>query len=83
VLSGAVGELAFTREEMAPWRSDREVLAEVCEIRAKVRLVGQLLESAAAYHNRWQRILASMLGGYTARGEPPAIECPGRLRLEG
>lgn len=83
VLSGAIGELAFTREEMAPWRGDAEVLAEICEIRAKVRLAGHLLDSAAAYHAKWHRILGSMLQGYTARGEPPTVARPGRLRVEG
>lgn len=68
---------------MAPWKSDSAILAEVCEIRAKVRLAGYLLEAAAAYHAGWERILGSMLGGYTAHGEPPMVERQGRLRLEG
>ena len=83
VLSAAIGELRFTREEMAPWRDDSGVLAQVCEIRAKVRLAGHLLESAAAYHARWNRILGSMMQGYTARGEPPVVARPGRLQVEG
>ncbi|HMD70785.1 MAG TPA: hypothetical protein VKF41_05545 [Bryobacteraceae bacterium] len=83
VLSGVIGELAFTREEMAPFRGDSGVLAEVCEIRVKVRLAGRLLENAAAYHLKWSRILGAMLQGYTARGEPPTVERPGRLRVEG
>ena len=83
VLSGVIGEMAFTREEMAPFKGDSGVLAEVCEIRAKVRLAGHLLENAAAYHMKWNRILGAMQEGYTARGEPPSVARPGRLIVEG
>jgi hypothetical protein len=83
VLSLAVGELAASRDLMAPYRGDSGVLAEVCEIRAKVRLAGRLLENAATYHAKWNRILGSMLQGYTARGEPPTVARPGRLAVEG
>lgn len=83
VLSVAAGELAASRDLMAPFRGDAGVLAEICEIRVKVRLAGRLLETAASYHAKWNRILGSMLQGYTARGEPPAVARPGRLRVEG
>jgi len=79
----AIGELAASRDLMAPFKGDRGVLAEVCEIRAKVRLAGRLLENAAAYHLKWHRILGAMLQGYTASGEPPALARPGRLAVEG
>jgi hypothetical protein len=68
---------------MAPFPGDSGVLAEVRAIRAKVHLAGHLLENAASYHAGWNRILGSMLRGYTARGEPPAVARPGRLAVEG
>jgi hypothetical protein len=83
VLSVAIGELAAGRDLMAPFKGDSGVLAEVREIRAKVHLAGHLLENAAAYHAKWNRILGSMLQGYTARGDPPTVARPGRLRVEG
>jgi hypothetical protein len=82
-LSAAIGEMAAGREQMGPSKGDLEMLAEVREIQAKVRLAGCLLENAAAYHLRWNRILGSMMRGYTARGEPPVVERPGSLAVEG
>jgi hypothetical protein len=75
--------MAASRDLMAPFKGDSRVLAEVCEIRAKVRLTGRLLENAADYHLKWNRILGSMLQGYTATGEPPTVARPGRLAVEG
>jgi hypothetical protein len=83
VLSVAVGDLAASRDLIGPFKSDAGILAEVCEIRAKVRLAGCLLDNAAVYHSKWNRILTSMLQGYTARGEPPTVAQPGRLAVEG
>lgn len=82
-LSAAIGELAAGRDQMRPSEGDLEVLADIREIRAKARLAGCLLENAAAYHFKWHRILGSMMRGYTARGEPPVVERPGRLAVEG
>jgi hypothetical protein len=83
VLSTAIGDLAASRDLIGPFKGDTGVLAQVCEIRRKVRLAGCLLENAAAYHSKWNRILASMLQGYSARGEPPTVAQPGRLAVEG
>ena len=82
-LSAAMGELAAGRNLMLSSKGDVGMLAEAREIQAKVRLAGALLEFAAEYHLKWQRILGTMMRGYTARGEPPAMERPGRLAVEG
>ena len=82
-LSAAIGELAAGRDQMGPSKGDLGVSAEVRQIQAKVRLAGCLLENAAAYHFRWNRILGSMMRGYTARGEPPAVARHGCLAVEG
>lgn len=83
VLSVAIGELAAGRDLMEPSKGGLGMLAEVREIQAKVRMAGYLLENAAAYHLKWNRILGCMMQGYTARGEPPVVVRPGRLAVEG
>jgi hypothetical protein len=82
-LSRAIEELAAGRALIPPFPSDSGVLAEVREIQAKAHLAGRLLENAATYHSRWNRILRSMVAGYTADGAAASIAAPGRLRVEG
>lgn len=53
-------------------------------LRASVQRVGRLLESAAAYHQHWFRILRSMTSGcYTADGGMTSLPAPGRVSMEG
>ncbi len=82
-LSTAIGELAGSRDLMAPLKGDPGALAAVRQIQAKVFLTSHLLENAATYHARWNRILASMLEGYTSCGQTPSVARPGRLAVEG
>jgi hypothetical protein len=82
-LSLAIGELAASRDLMAPFKGDCVVLAEVRQIQSKLFLASRLLENAAAYHSKWNRILVSMLEGYAALGRAPTVARPGRLAVEG
>ncbi len=53
-------------------------------LRASVRRVGRLLETAAAYHHHWIKILRSMTAGcYTADGDLTSLPAPGRVSMEG
>lgn len=79
----AIGELANSRDFMAPFKGDSGALATARQVQSKVFLARKLLENAAAYHSRWNRILVSMLQGYTARGNAPVASRPGRLAVEG
>jgi hypothetical protein len=81
-LSLAIGELAAGRDLLASSTSNPRALAQICEIRSKVRLASRLLENAAAYHSGWNRILGSMVAGYTPHGAAPVVR-PGRLAVEG
>jgi hypothetical protein len=57
---------------------------QACVLRASVQRVGRLLETAAAYHRHWLKILRSMTAGcYTADGDLTSPPAPGRVSMEG
>lgn len=73
VLEMAAGELTNCRPWLTQLRGSPTVLAEAHRVRAAVRRVGRLLQSASDYHAKWNQMLGDMSAGYTARGcpEPP------------
>lgn len=58
-------------------------LAEARDLRAAVLKAGDLLESAAAYHRGWQRLLQARTAGYNSAGEAAPLSAGGRIHLQG
>ena len=73
-LSAAAARLAHT---------DPPVTAVVRDLRTAVHRARSLLESAAAYHRRWQGMLHAMTGGYTHAGEAAPLLARGRVSMQG
>jgi hypothetical protein len=82
-LSRAIQELAASRNLLTRLPGDSRASAELRQIQVKVRLAGRLLENAASYHFRWNRILGSMLTGYTSCGAAATVTHPACLVVEG
>ena len=56
--------------------------AEAERLPSVARRAGRLVSSACRYHEGWRRILFSMAGGYSARGEAVSLTAPRRISLE-
>src|SRR5580658_8630100 len=72
-----IGELETGRKWMP--QAGGIGVAEARQLRSVVHRARALLNLAANYHNRWHGILASMTGGYTARGAPAPLLSRGRV----
>jgi hypothetical protein len=83
ILSQAIGQLSAPPLSRNMPAQDPRVLAEARLLRHQVRIAGRLLEAAASYHFGWNRILRSMVSGYTAHGDAAPLARPGRLAVEG
>ena len=73
VLAEAASELRDLRQQIGSFRGP-----EARGLRNSVLKARRLLELAAAFHARWQMMLAAMSVGYTAQGSP--AEIPSRRR---
>ena len=60
-----------------------EALAEARGVRTALARVRHLMESAANHHRLWNRLLGSLVAGYTAQGEASAVALPSRVSLQG
>ncbi len=75
---------ALLRRAVSNLSNSRPPGKQACLLRASVRRVGRLLETAAAYHHHWIKILRSMTAGcYTADGDLTSLPAPGRVSMEG
>jgi hypothetical protein len=82
-LKATARELAACRAALGDAGGCPEALAEARGLRTALARARCLLESAADHHRRWSRVLGSLVGGYTARGEAAPVARPGRLILQG
>jgi hypothetical protein len=77
---GALADILRSRSE----EFDRdEVLAAVEEVRSELERARSLLDSAAAYHAAWARILCSMASTYTPDGSAALPEPAPRISVVG
>jgi hypothetical protein len=83
ILFQAIGQLSAPPLPPKTPAHDPRVLAEARELRRQVLIAGRLLEAAASYHFGWNRVLRSMVSGYTAHGDAAPFARPGRLAVEG
>jgi hypothetical protein len=80
LLETATKNLAACR----PVPDDKPVaLSEARQLHAAVRHATLLLDAAMAFHDAWARRLGAISGGYTARGEPAAVDRGFRLVVQG
>jgi hypothetical protein len=82
LLESACSRLTDCRAEVAAAQGDPAALEEAWKVRRSFLRATKLLESAARFHENWVAIRGAMTGGYTNRGEPAAIQHPGRVFLE-
>lgn len=90
VLGGCENALASAEAEMEAsrlgWQAaagDRLAAEEARLTRRALKQAQQLLENAANFHARWQRMRAAMTGGYQADGTPGQLRRPGRIFVKG
>lgn len=69
ILAEAVAELRDLRQQIGPFRAGPETRS----LRHSILKARRLLDRLAAFHTRWQMILASLSFGYTALGSPAEI----------
>jgi hypothetical protein len=63
-------------------KRDAALRALLGDLRAEIARLTILLDGAAAFHNGWVRLAASMVAGYTAEGTPAQPETAPRVMLE-
>ena len=84
LLVSASVELAWRRPPQPGERAGGRAGAEARLVRKALQDARRLLENAASFHARWQRIRASIVGGYRADGAPGQLQSAcGRISLEG
>ena len=72
---------AWLRSGARPNR--QELRQNLDQIRREMSDIGALMESAAGFYQGWGQLLASLTGGYSPKGVPPAPPAIRRLALEG
>jgi len=82
-LERAVGELAEFRLQWREQPAGPGARSMARAVRAEVWRSARLLESLAGFYRGWERILGTMSGGYTARGDPAPVARIGRLCCRG
>ena len=84
LLDKAVHGLSACREELRHHvQRPAEALSQVRGVRHSLGKAARLLQMAFLYHSRWQQIMLSMTGGYTASGVPTPRSGPARIWMEG
>jgi len=82
LLSQAIGELSAGRDSIQTQSTSSSTLLEFRILQSRIRLAGRLLETAASHYYGWDRVLRSMVAGYTSDGQAAAISHGGRLTVE-
>lgn len=83
LLGVALEDFESSRPLWAVARGDQKALAEARRVRAALGRAGRLLKTAAVFHDRWRRLLATQSGGYTPHGAPVELRGQGRISLQG
>ena len=78
-LERAAGNLGDCRAALSAAVGCPEALAEARGIRTALARVRHLMESAANHHRQWNRLLGSLVAGYTAQGEASPVTRPSRV----
>lgn len=87
-LNGCGSLLASVAAEMEAsrpgWLMAGRLGAEEAQLTRKaLKHARRLLENAADFHSRWQRIRRAMTGGYQADGTPGQVPCTARIFARG
>lgn len=84
LLASATAELEANRPAWQTASGGRLAAEEAQLTRRVVKHTQRLLENAANFHARWQRIRATLSGGYQADGAPSQMRCAvRRISVEG
>ena len=84
LLAATARELDASRPGWQQSIGDGPAVAEARLARKALQNVGRLLENAASFHMRWQRIRAAIGGGYRADGAPGQLRhAARRIFVEG
>jgi len=83
VLASAAAEMEASRPGWHEAAGDRLAAEEARLTRRALKQAQRLLENAANFHARWQRMRAAMTGGYQADGTPGQLRRPGRIFVKG
>jgi hypothetical protein len=78
LLAATARELDASRPSWRRGAGDSHAVAEARLARMALRNVQRLLQNAASFHLRWQRIRAAIGGGYRADGAPGELRYTGR-----
>jgi hypothetical protein len=79
LLETAITSVAACYAELTAMRDarpgpDEAVIEEARQLQRAIGMVKLLLDTAFNFHRHWIRRLGMMTGGYTADGEPAAVE---------
>ncbi len=83
VLADTARLLREWRDQRAAGAGDPAAIRKAQNLRTAVRHAARLLEGAADYHTRWNRILGAMSSGYTSSGAAPPPARVGRVLMRG
>lgn len=83
LLQSALDEFDGSRRLWSGARGDRQAMAEAFQIVCAIGRAGRLLETAEAFHKKWQLWLAMQSRGYTTRGAPAQLSGQGRISVQG
>jgi hypothetical protein len=83
LLAHALATVSAERVRILQQPPNSNLLAEFRLLQSKIHLAGQLLETAASYYNGWDRVLRSMVAGYSSSGAAASLSRGGRLAVSG
>jgi hypothetical protein len=83
VLASAAAEMEAGRPGWLLAAGDRRAGEEARLTRKALKHALRLLENAANFHGRWQRMRAAMTGGYQADGTPGQVSSRARIFVRG
>ena len=82
-LADAIEKVEETCRNWRDQAPDSAEIAELRSLRGQVQVAQQLIRNGMNYHARWNQLLAAMVGGYTAEGDPPPLCVRGSISLAG
>jgi len=82
-LAAAVGAMHEAREIWKKTPPEGREVLELKDLLRRIRMARKLLENGMEYREKWGRLLATMVGGYTAEGNPPPLCQTGQISVAG
>jgi len=83
LLASVAAELEASRPSWPTAAGDKLAGEEARLTRTALRHAQRLLENAATFHAGWERMRATMSGGYQADGTPRELRRPVRILVKG